>query len=122
MLIAVLERRLGLALHDQDIYVNFVGGIRVVEPAADAAMLGAIASSFRGVPVDHRDVVVGEVGLTGELRPVTGMERRVKEAEKLGFRRVFVPASAQASRDGSTDNIEIVGISGVDELLQGLLP
>jgi DNA repair protein RadA/Sms len=121
MLTAVLEKRLGFALHEQDIYINLAGGIRVVEPAADAAIIGAIASSFRGAPVDHRDVVIGEVGLTGEIRPVSGIDRRVGEAAKLGFRRVVVPLNHGISHDGLPNNIEIVGVSGVEELLQAVI-
>jgi len=93
---AVLSRRLGLPLHDQDVYVNVVGGIRVDEPAADLAVSLAIVSSLRDRPIDPRTVVAGEIGLSGELRSVGQMELRLREAAKLGFERAVVPRSASA--------------------------
>lgn len=93
---AVLSRRLGLSLYEQDIYVNVVGGLKIDEPAADLGMALAIVSSVKDRPLDPDLVVVGEVGLTGELRSVGQLERRLKEAAKLGFRRALVPRSAQA--------------------------
>ena len=93
---AVLSRRLGLPLHDQDLYVNVVGGLRIDEPAADLAVALAIVSSFRDRPIDPRTVVAGEVGLSGELRSVGQLELRLHEAAKLGFGRAVVPRSRTA--------------------------
>jgi len=91
LLIAILEKRLGLHLYGQDIYLNMAGGIRVTEPAADLGVAAAIASSFREQPLDPHSVIMGEVGLGGEVRAIPYLEARLREAEKLGFRRVLVP-------------------------------
>ncbi len=91
MLIAVLTKRVGLALSNQDIYVNVVGGMKVDEPAVDLAVATAIASSFRNQMVDPSAVLIGEIGLSGELRQVSQLERRLQEAAKLGFSKGFYP-------------------------------
>jgi DNA repair protein RadA/Sms len=88
---AVLARRLGLRLGDQDVFVNVVGGIQVEEPAADLAVAAAIASSMRDLPVKADTVLIGEVGLSGELRMVGQMPARLREAAKLGFKTAIVP-------------------------------
>jgi DNA repair protein RadA/Sms len=120
MLVAVLEKKIGLGLQDQDIYLNFTGGIRVVEPAADAGILAAIASSFRGIPADHGTVVFGEVGLTGEIRAVVNPEKRIREAAKLGFRRCLIPAVSLGNVDFKASDIEVEGISHALELVEKL--
>jgi DNA repair protein RadA/Sms len=96
MLLAVLAKRVGLPLFNQDVYVNIVGGLRITEPAADLAVAVAIASSFRNQRVDPDAVLIGEIGLSGELRSIGHMERRLGEAAKLGFRRAVIPQSATA--------------------------
>ena len=93
MLVAVLSKRVGIGLFDQDVFVNVVGGLRLAEPAVDLGIALAIASSFREARVDPRTVAVGEVGLSGELRSVAQLERRLLEAAKLGFERAIVPAT-----------------------------
>lgn len=98
LIAAVLEKRVGLNLGSQDLYVNVVGGVKLDEPAVDLAIACALASSFRDVPVDPALVCAGEIGLTGELRPVTGVEKRIKEAFKMGFSR-FLTASQSAIPD-----------------------
>jgi len=120
MLVAVLEKKIGLGLQDQDIYLNFTGGIRVVEPAADAGILAAIASSFRGIAADHGTVVFGEVGLTGEIRAVVNPEKRLREAAKLGFRRCLIPASSLGNVDFQAFDIQVEGISQAQELVEKL--
>lgn len=90
MLCAVLEKKIGLPLNVQDIYVNVAGGFKVTEPAADLAIVCAIASSYKGVPVGD-NVLIGEVGLTGEIRAVSNIEKRLNEAKKLGFERAIIP-------------------------------
>ena len=120
MLVAVLEKKIGLGLQDQDIYLNFTGGIRVVEPAADAGILAAIASSFRGLPADRGTVVFGEVGLTGEIRAVVNPERRLREAAKLGFRRCLLPASSLGNVDFQAFDIQVEGVSQAQELVEKL--
>jgi DNA repair protein RadA/Sms len=93
LLVAVLSKRVGVRLSDQDVFVNVVGGLRVSEPAADLAVACAIASSFRDVPVAEDMAIIGEVGLSGELRTVSQLDTRLKEAAKLGFSRCLVPQS-----------------------------
>ncbi len=92
MLMAVLEKRGGLRLSTYDAYVNIVGGLRISEPAADLGIVLALASSFKNAAIDHGTVVIGEVGLTGELRACSFLEARISECEKLGFNRCIVPA------------------------------
>lgn len=91
LLIAVLEKRVGLNLQNQDTYVNIVGGIRLDEPAVDLGVILAVASSFRNIPLETNLAVIGEVGLTGELRAVNQMEKRLNEVAKLGFSRCIIP-------------------------------
>jgi DNA repair protein RadA/Sms len=95
LLVAVLSKRVGLHLSDQDVFVNVVGGLRVSEPAADLAVATAIASNFRNKPVAADVVLIGEVGLSGELRSVGQIEARLNEASKLGFMRCVLPRSLQ---------------------------
>ena len=95
LLTAVLTKRVGLPLGQQDIYLNVVGGLRVSEPAIDLAAAVAIASSLQELPIEARTAVVGEVGLSGELRSVSQLERRLREAHSLGFTRAIVPATAR---------------------------
>ncbi|PMP76970.1 MAG: DNA repair protein RadA, partial [Chloroflexus aggregans] len=92
MLTAVLMKRVGLPLFNQDLYVNIVGGLRISEPAADLAVALAIASSYRNQRIDPDVVCLGEVGLSGELRSVSQIDRRLSEAAKLGFRHAVVPS------------------------------
>jgi DNA repair protein RadA/Sms len=93
MLLAVLHRHGGLVTGDQDVFVNVVGGIRVTETAADLAVLLAVMSSFRNAPLPADLVVFGEVGLSGELRPVPSGQDRLNEAVKHGFRQAIIPAA-----------------------------
>ncbi|MCC7024058.1 MAG: DNA repair protein RadA, partial [Thermomicrobiales bacterium] len=101
LLVAVLQKRVGLGLGSQDVYANVVGGMRIGEPAADLAVALAIASSFRDRPIDPQLVAIGEIGLAGELRSVSQMDRRLAEARRLGFTRAVIPASS--ARKGTTD-------------------
>ena len=117
MLMAVLEKRGGMRLGNYDSYVNLAGGMKILEPALDAAVVVAIASSFRNTVVDPYTIVFGEVGLTGEMRSVTMAEKRVIEASKLGFKNCIIP---QASLKGlkRPENIRIFGASNIGELLE----
>jgi DNA repair protein RadA/Sms len=130
MLLAVLERRYRLRLGTQDVFLNAAGGIRLSGPAVDLGMAVAIVSSYRNRPVDSKTVVVGEVGLGGEVRPVRLIPQRIRESQKLGFTRCVVPAvnvagqSDQNSIDQSTINqrsISVVGVRDVGEALDELL-
>jgi DNA repair protein RadA/Sms len=98
LLIAVLSRRLGLPLGNQDVFVNVVGGLKVSEPAVDLAVAVAIASSARGIALPDDLVIVGEIGLSGELRSVGQIERRLSEAAKLGYHRALVPSASLRGR------------------------
>jgi DNA repair protein RadA/Sms len=91
MILAVLEKRCGFRMSDKDVYVNIAGGLKVTEPAIDLAVAVALASSFRDRVVDPELVVTGEIGLSGEVRSVHQTDRRIREAQRLGFRRVLVP-------------------------------
>ncbi|HSR29525.1 MAG TPA: magnesium chelatase domain-containing protein, partial [Anaerolineae bacterium] len=93
LLVAVLSKRVGMRLFDQDVFVNVIGGLRINEPAADLAVALAIASSFRNVPLPADLAAVGEVGLSGELRAVSHLSRRLKEAANLGYNRCIVPST-----------------------------
>ncbi|MBI3941924.1 MAG: DNA repair protein RadA [Chloroflexi bacterium] len=98
LLVAVLTKRVGLRLTPQDVFVNVVGGLRIAEPAADLAVAVAIASSYRNLPVAPDLAIMGEIGLSGELRTVSHAEKRLREAAKLGFKRCLVPKSLMRAR------------------------
>jgi len=119
LLVAVLEKKVGLSMLHQDIFVNAVGGVRIDEPAVDLAIATAVASSFLDKPVDPHTVFLGEVGLTGEVRAVSRTDIRVKEAAKLGFRRCLLPQS-NAERLTAVKSIQIVGVQSVQGVLDVL--
>jgi DNA repair protein RadA/Sms len=121
LLIAVLEKRAGLHLAGQDIFVNVVSGIEISEPAIDLGLAISIAGSFRDKPVDSNTVVFGEIDLLCEIRPVQYAMQRVKEAQKLGFLRAILPArnaELLLREAGSSLSIELVGVSSIAEALQ----
>ena len=117
LLMAVLEKRVGLLLQNQDAYLKVTGGVKLGEPAVDLAIIVSIASGFRDVATRATDCIVGEVGLTGEVRRVSRIEQRVKEAAKLGFERIIVPAN---NLGGWTPpaGIKVIGVSSVSEALK----
>jgi len=118
MILAILHRHAGLPLGDQDVFVNVVGGVRVMEPAADLAVALAIASSLRNRPLAPGTAVFGELGLTGEIRPVQRGQERIREAMKLGFTRLLVPrANLPRKRPAGA---EIVALDHVSELVDRL--
>ncbi len=121
LLAAVLSKRVGFSLADQDIFVNVVGGLRVEEPAADLPVALAIASSYKNIPVAADLAVVGEIGLSGELRAVSQVARRLNEAAKLGFKRVLVPRGSQRKLDGVPAGIEIIGVRTLNEAVAAAL-
>lgn len=120
LIMAVLEKRVGLFLQSQDAYLNVAGGVKLDEPAVDLAIAVSIASSFKDKPTRPFDVVFGEVGLTGEVRAVSRIEQRVREAEKLGFKRVIIPQNSLKSWN-PPKSMEIVGVSTVAEALKEAL-
>ncbi len=113
---AVLTRRIGLKLSEEDVFVNVIGGLTVQEPAADLAVAAAIASSMRDVPIPADLVMIGEIGLSGELRAVSQLNARLKEAAKLGFRRAVVPRLLRQSEKFPED-IEVIQVRSVREAL-----
>ena len=117
MLVAVLEKRVGLRLGDQDVYLNVVGGLRVDDPACDLAMAIAIVSSFMDQSVPQDVLLLGEVGLTGELRQVNQLERRLQEAAQLGFSKAIVPKQKKELHIKQLEIIEKPFISDVIEYL-----
>ena len=116
LLMAVLEKRVGMQLGSSDSYVNVVGGIKLNEPAADLGIVAAIASSFRDREIDGSTVIIGEVGLAGEVRAVNFAEKRVNEAAKLGFKRCIIPGN-NLSRLNDKSGIEVLGVSNVNNML-----
>ena len=122
VLIAVLEKRCGLSLGTQDIYLNAMGGIRLGEPSADLAVCAALASAERMTPVDKYAAVFGEVGLTGEVRGVNYAEKRVNECVKMGFQRVVLPAKNMKACKKFKDKIELVPVQYVSQMIKALFP
>ncbi|MFQ6675285.1 MAG: DNA repair protein RadA [Fidelibacterota bacterium] len=117
MLLAVLEKRLGFLLGTKDVFVNLVGGMRIDEPAADLGVVCAIVSNLKERPLPPSTVVVGEVGLGGELRPISRLENRLNEIERLGFKRLIAPASSVAKLPGKARRITLQGAGSVQEAL-----
>ena len=120
VLIAVLEKRCGLALGTQDVYLNAMGGIRLNEPSADLAVCAALASAERMIPVDKDTAVFGEVGLTGEVRGVNFSDKRVNECLKMGFKRVILPAKNIKACEKFKGKIELVPVSYVSQMIKAL--
>lgn len=120
MIMAVLEKRVGLMLQNQDAYVNVAGGVRLDEPAVDLAIAVSLASSFRDQATNPHDVVIGEIGLTGEVRAVSRIEQRVREAHKLGFKRVIIPEKNIRGLEVPSD-IEVIGVRNISEALHEAL-
>ncbi|MBI3570033.1 MAG: DNA repair protein RadA [Gammaproteobacteria bacterium] len=116
MLLAVLHRHAGIATYDQDVFVNVVGGVRVLETAADLAILAATVSSLRNRPLGRDLVAFGEVGLAGEVRPVQRGQERIREAAKLGFKRALVPAANMPKKGDA--GIELLPVRRLTEALE----
>lgn len=116
LLMAVLEKRLGMQIGDCDAYVNIAGGMKINEPAIDLGLIMAIVSSFKNRPVDDRTIVFGEVGLSGEVRAVSMAQQRVQEARKLGYDTVIMPRVNLEGMD-RIDGIKIVGVGGIGEAI-----
>ena len=115
LLVAVLGKRVGMEMGDQDIFVNVAGGLKVEEPAADLAMVVAMMSSFLDTPVDRNLVVFGEIGLAGEVRGVSRPDMRIREAKKLGFSRCLL---SRSNKEGANPpkGMTLFGIESVQEL------
>lgn len=120
MLLAVLEKRVGFKLMQKDVFLNIAGGIRVTDPAIDLAVIAAILSSNVDTAIERDVCVAGEVGLSGEIRPVTRIAQRIQEAQKLGFSRIVVPDANLKGLDRSRLTIELVPVHRVEEALRAL--
>ncbi len=119
LLIAVLEKRAGMALGNQDVYMNIVGGIRINEPALDLGIILCTASSFKNMPIPNDVIVIGEVGLTGEVRNVNMIEKRIKEAEKMGFKTCIIPESNKKLLKENY-KLDIIGVKNIIEAMKFL--
>jgi len=119
LLAAVMEKKLGMHLMGYDIFMNVAGGVKVVEPAVDMAIVAAIASSFLDKPIADGTVVLGEIGLTGEVRAIGQVDNRLSECRKMGFTRCVVPAS-NIKRLAAIDGIEITGVRTISEVVENL--
>lgn len=120
MLLAVLEKRAGFRLAQKDVFLNIAGGLKVSDPALDLAVIAAIMSSNVDMAVPRGVCLSGEVGLSGEIRPVTRMEQRVREADKLGMSKIIIPAGSLKGVDTSKLTIEIVEVNKVEEAFRNL--
>lgn len=119
LLIAVLEKKAGIHLIGMDIFVNVVGGLKVLEPAADLAIVTAMSSSAKDIPVDPHTIVFGEIGLSGEIRAVSQADLRLKEAQKIAFKRAIIP-KANAERLKGNVSLEIIGVKELNEAMEYL--
>ena len=116
LLIAVLDKRLGMHLGGMDIFVNIVGGLKIDEPAIDTGIIAAIASSYKNSVIGTGTFTFGEIGLSGEIRAISQAETRIKEAAKLGFSKGIVPVSNAQKLEGH--GIEIIGVKNVEEAIE----
>ena len=120
MLLAVLEKRVGFKLAQKDVFLNIAGGLRVTDPALDLSVIAAVLSSNVDTPIDASTAMAGEVGLSGEIRPVSRIEQRIAEAQRLGFSRILIPHHNAQSLSPSSYKIEIVPVRRVAEAVREL--
>ncbi len=120
MLLAVLEKRVGFKLAQKDVFMNIAGGIKVNDPAIDLAVISAVLSSSIDVAIEHQVCMAGEVGLSGEIRPINRLEQRIHEAEKLGFKKMIIPRVNLKSLDLKKINIELIQVKKVEEAFRFL--
>jgi len=120
LLVAVMEKKLGMHLLGHDIFMNVAGGVRVDEPAVDLGIVSAVASSFLDQPIKNGTVVFGEVGLAGEVRAIGQIEKRLAEAEKMGFSKCIIPES-NLKRAADAEGIELAGIKTIEDAMEALL-
>ena len=117
LIMAVLEKRAGLLLQNQDAYLKSAGGVKLDEPAIDLAVAVAIASSYKDLPTNPQDCFIGEIGLTGEIRRVNRIEQRINEAAKLGFTKVYAPKNSLSGLK-VPNNIQVIGVTTIGEVLK----
>lgn len=120
MLLAVLEKRVGFKLAQKDVFLNIAGGLKVTDPACDLAIVASILSSNFDMPIPERTAFAGEVGLSGEIRPVSQVEKRITEAAKLGFKQIFISSFSKIPPQITSCGIEIVKVANVPELVKGI--
>ena len=120
MLLAVLEKRVGFKLGQKDVFLNIAGGLRVSDPAIDLAVISAILSSNMDAAIDSQTCMAGEIGLSGEIRPVSRIEQRISEAEKLGFKQFLLPRHNLQGLNSSRLKIELVPVRKVEEAFRML--
>lgn len=121
LILAVLEKVIGMQVQSQDVFVNIIGGLRINEPSMDLGIAIAIASSFRNIPVDASVVVTGEIGLTGELRTVSFIEKRIMECEKLGFKKMVIPKGNYLEEFKKDYRIELVPVYNLRQAIREVL-
>ena len=117
-LVAILEQKAGLPLSGKNVVLKATGGLAIKEKVCDLPILVAIASSLKNTPIDSRDVFLGEVGLTGDLKKVDGLDQRLKELSRFGFRRAFVPAFTER---GSREGLEVIPCRTIGDVLKEVL-
>ena len=116
MILAVLEKRNGYFFSNCDAYINVVGGLKLDEPATDLSVALSLISSLKDTPISEGTLAIGEIGLGGELRTVSYCEQRIKEADRLGFKRIIIPKhNFKTLSDNIKGDIEIIGVSNVNE-------
>jgi len=120
MLLAVLEKRVGFKLAKKDVFLNIAGGLKVNDPAIDLAVISAILSSNMDTEIETGTCMTGEVGLSGEIRPVNRIEQRIAEAEKLGFKRILIPKYNLQKLTASNTHIELIPVRKVKEAFRQL--
>jgi len=121
IVIAVLEKKLGLFLNKSDIFLNIAGGVKIDEPAIDLAVGMSIYSSFKDIPIDSETVMLGEIGLSGEIRTISYIDRRIKEAAKLGFKKILVPKGNLKNLNTKKYKTEIVGVEKIENAVEILI-
>lgn len=119
LLLAVLEKKVGISLSSQDVYLNVVSGIRITEPAVDLGIIFSVVSSFKNKNINRDVVAVGEVGLTGEVRSVNMIEKRIKEAEKLGSKKIIIPESNKR-QIRETFKIQVIGVKNINDAIKAV--
>jgi DNA repair protein RadA/Sms len=121
IIIAVIEKKLGLFLNKSDIFVNIAGGIKIDEPAIDLAVAMSIYSSYKDIPVDSETVILGELGLSGEVRTISYIDRRITEAAKLGFKRIIVPKGNLKNLNPKKYNAEVIAVEKIKDAVEKLI-
>jgi DNA repair protein RadA/Sms len=121
MLLAVMHRHAGIAMFDQDVFINVVGGVRLTETSADTALILAALSSFRDKPLPNDVFTFGEVGLAGEIRPVPNGQERLREAAKHGFKTAIIPKANKPRKGETIDGLNIIAVQRVSELIESAI-